>query len=396
MRSVRSIAAAAATVAISVSATVAGSAGSASAAAAGTAQARVFTGSDDLFSVAATGTANAWAVGAYFVGTPGHLHQRPLIERWNGAKWRLAASPRIGATSGWLESVAASSARNAWAVGTQGSKALIEHWTGSSWHLVAGAAIGGRHISAQLAGVAIASAKSVWAVGSVYTARGLHPLIEHWNGTKWSVVTSPDPGGLAAGDYLTGVAASKAGVWAVGTSAPGNVYQTLVLARVRGTWRRLTSADPSGTGNWLGAVSAAGTRVLAAGFGGYDNPAVAQSLVLDRTRSGFPADVTPNPGGLGAQDELYGVAASSAGGWAVGRYHAQTLILREQAGVWSQVPSPSWPSPATSLLQGVTTWRGTAWAVGERSMAVGSISVTYTLILRWKNGSWVQVPSPNR
>jgi len=355
----------------------------------------VFTGSDLLWSVSATGPGNAWAVGDYFVGTA-IVHSKPLIEHWNGTKWRLVASPKItGTSSSYLLSVAALSAKNAWAVGARGGKALIEHWNGFAWHLVNGAAIRGKNVQTEFGGVAAVSAKSVWAVGSVYTSRGLRPLIEHWNGAKWRVVASPDPGGLAASDYLRAVAASRAGVWAVGTSAPGNIYQTLVLALVHGTWRRVGSADPSGLGNWLGSVSAAGGRVLAAGYGGYDNPAAAHALILHRTPIAFRPDATPNLGAT-AQDELFGVAATSAGGWAVGRSSAQTLILREQSGQWSQVPSPSWPSPATSLLEGVTTWRGAAWAVGQHCMAIGPISVCYSLILRWKNGSWVQVPSPNR
>jgi hypothetical protein len=36
-------------------------------------------------------------------------------------------------TGGDLNSVAATSARNAWAVGGDGSRAIIEHWNGSRW-----------------------------------------------------------------------------------------------------------------------------------------------------------------------------------------------------------------------------------------------------------------------
>ncbi len=254
--------------------------------------------------------------------------------------------------------------------------------------------------SAGLSSVAASSARSIWAVGSVSTPHGLSPLIEHWNGARWGVVPCPDPGGLSANDYLTGVTASKAGVWAVGTSAQGNVYRTVVLALVRGKWRVQRSPNPSGLGNWLGSVSAAGARVLAAGFGGYDNPVVATTLILHRSGSAFRLDKAPNPGGLSAGNELYGVAATSSGGWAVGRSIAQTLILRERSGHWRRVASPSWPSPATSILEGVTALGDDAWAVGQYSVDVsttsGLISVSYSLILRWTGAKWVQIPSPNR
>jgi hypothetical protein len=352
----------------------------------------VFMGSDLLQAVAATSARNAWAVGNYFAG--GSI-QRPLIEHWNGSHWQIAPSPAVGKDGGWLTGLAALSARNVWAVGGRPAGALIEHWSGGKWRLVPAAKIKGA--STDLAGVAAASAKSAWAVGSKFTAKGIEPLIERWTGHTWKAVPCPDPGGPAAQDYLTGVTISKSGVWAVGTSAPGNVYRTLVLGLVHGKWRVLHGANPAaGLGNWLGAVSAAGHHVLAAGFGGYDNPVNAYTLVLHQAGPAFKLDKTPNPGGSLAQDELYGVAATPAGGWAVGRSAAQTLTLREVAGHWLTVPSPSWPSPATSILEGVAAVSHSAWAVGQYNVDVGSVSVSYSLILRWTGSKWKQIPSPNR
>src|SRR5207248_11048139 len=48
-----------------------------------------------------------------------------------------------------------------------------------------------------LIGVAAIARNDVWAVGLSYT-KGLsqaQALIEHWNGSQWSVVPSPRPGG---------------------------------------------------------------------------------------------------------------------------------------------------------------------------------------------------------
>ncbi|HET7015149.1 MAG TPA: hypothetical protein VFI65_14625 [Streptosporangiaceae bacterium] len=371
--------------------------------AAGSAQAQAqaqagFTGSDLLLSVAALSAAEAWAVGDYFVAGTGK--QPPLIEHWTRGRWRLVRSPAVGGPSGgYLHSVAVLSPKNAWAVGGAGNAALIEHWNGKTWHVVPAGPARVKNTGTTLTGVTASSAKSVWAVGSVTTSRGLVPLIEHWNGTRWRAVRCPDPGGPSANDYLTAVTASKAGVWAAGTSAPGNVYRTVVLALIHGRWRLQKSPNPSGLGNWLGAVSAVGPRVLAAGFGGYDNPAVAQTLVMHRSGSVFRLDKTPARG-VGAQDELYGVAATSSGGWAVGRGTTQTLTLRQAAGRWRRVPSPSWPSPATSILEGVTVKGDATWAVGQYSVdkttTTGLISVSYSLILRWTGVKWIQVPSPNR
>ena len=97
--------------------------------------------SDFLSGVAATSAHNAWAVGS----TRGNI----LIERYNGRAWRQVPGtitlPQIapgiapGAHTDTLFAVAATSPRNAWAVGTvqralsSDSLALILHWNGSAW-----------------------------------------------------------------------------------------------------------------------------------------------------------------------------------------------------------------------------------------------------------------------
>jgi len=352
-----------------------------------------FTGADTLWSVAVASATNAFAVGNYFVGSS---TQMPLIEQWNGHSWRIAKGASVGPAGGSLLGVAALSAKNAWAVGERPGGALIEHWNGVKWSMVKAAPVQVKGAHTSLAAVAAVSAKSVYAVGQVSTPHGLKPLIEHWTGHSWSMMPSPDPGGLAANAYLTGVAASKSGAWAVGVSAPGNVYRTVVLALVHGKWHQPTSPNPSGLGNWLGAASADGSRVLAAGFGGYDNPVAARTLVMHRSGPAFKLDVTPDPGKAGSADELYGVAATTSGGWAVGRQVAQTMILGERSGHWHAFASPSWPSPDTSILLGVGAKGSAAWAVGDHTAIIGSTSVTYSLALHWTGSKWVTVPTPNR
>ena len=64
----------------------------------------------------------------------------------------------------------------------------------------------------QLNGVASVSAHDVWAVGQTL-APGT--LAEHWGGTAWSVVPTPNP--VPGSDRLSAVAAvSTSDVWAVG------------------------------------------------------------------------------------------------------------------------------------------------------------------------------------
>ena len=118
-----------------------------------------------------------------------------------------------------LFSVSAASTSDVWAVGTTVSASglratLAEHWTGSAWHVLATPNPGQGN---QINGVADISRTNAWAVGVQGTATGgSKPLIIHWNGTKWTPVSSPSTGGVQA--YLNRVAALASNdLWAVGT-----------------------------------------------------------------------------------------------------------------------------------------------------------------------------------
>ena len=73
---------------------------------------------------------------------------------------------------------------------------------------------------AQLTGVAVTSPSNAWAVGYRYNASTEGTLIEHWNGTAWTM--QPSPGGFPnAYSYgLSSVAAtSSSNAWAVGVQS---------------------------------------------------------------------------------------------------------------------------------------------------------------------------------
>jgi hypothetical protein len=59
-----------------------------------------------------------------------------MILHWNGTAWKQASSPNpFCTTCDSLLGVAASSARNAWAVGTVnvGAEVVIARWNGTTW-----------------------------------------------------------------------------------------------------------------------------------------------------------------------------------------------------------------------------------------------------------------------
>jgi len=111
-----------------------------------------------------------------------------IAEHWNGRRWRLVATP---AFEGALLDVAAVAADDAWAVGKRGDSPLVEHWDGQRWRVVATPHVRG---PSRLSSVEARSPDNVWAAGSRLPreeAPNGSPLVEHWDGRRWSVVATP-------------------------------------------------------------------------------------------------------------------------------------------------------------------------------------------------------------
>ncbi len=173
----------------------------------------------ELSGVAATSATHAWAVGYYYNASDVMV---TLVEHWNGKAWKTQPSPNpAGANSGGLEAVVATSASNAWAVGSyvqvgvSAGLTLTEHWNGKAWKIQPSPDPGGVNGS-ELNDVTATSATNAWAVGDTDFTNGANKaLIERWNGKAWNVQPSPAPGSKS--NALYGVAAPSAkDAWAVG------------------------------------------------------------------------------------------------------------------------------------------------------------------------------------
>jgi hypothetical protein len=186
-------------------------------------------GTSYLKGVTAISPSDAWAVGYSMVSG---LRQA-LILHWNGSVWAKVPNPNPSPTSTVLSAVTATSSTNAWAVGeyvtSQTDYTLIEHWNGTAWTQVPSPTPGGPVLS--LSGVAASSASDAWAVGDygTGTAPATHTLVEHWNGTAWTQVPSPDPGGTGNTNSLTAVAALDSNAGAVGSYFDSTGVQPLAV-----------------------------------------------------------------------------------------------------------------------------------------------------------------------
>jgi hypothetical protein len=126
----------------------------------------------------------AWAVGRQSSGGP----PLALILRWTGLRWLQASSPDPAgpARGSELLGVTATSPFSAWAVGSgirdtaSGAQrgTVILHWDGRSWEPVSSPQPGDGH-DRVLAAVAATSAGDAWAVGSFEDHRARHLLAIH-------------------------------------------------------------------------------------------------------------------------------------------------------------------------------------------------------------------------
>jgi hypothetical protein len=166
-----------------------------------------------LASVSASGPAEAWAVGTFM--NQKALDQ-PLAEHRVGTRWTRVNVPEPAGQEATLSGVDDLSPDNAWAVGTSDGLTLIEHWNGTAWSTVPSPnpATGIPGDGDMLTSISGTGPDDLWAAGDEVNeaTMTITMLFEHWNGTKWSAVDTL----TLSGDALAITAVSPGNVWAVG------------------------------------------------------------------------------------------------------------------------------------------------------------------------------------
>ncbi len=186
-----------------------------------------------LAAVSANSPTDAWAIGRDQVNTfeflvsPTEMQNETYSLHWNGTKWRIVPMPLVGSSNVnnffAFYAVKANSPTDVWAVGSQGvvdggSSTLIEHFNGTSWSIVPSPPPGN---NASLTGVTTSNAaNNVWAVGydTIPGTTTLRTLTLNWNGTAW--VTVPSPNASVSSSVLNSVSTTPGAaiVQAVGDS----------------------------------------------------------------------------------------------------------------------------------------------------------------------------------
>jgi hypothetical protein len=270
---------------------------------------------DELSAVAAADSTHAFAVGAR---QPRSGRNRTLIEQFDGTGWSVVPSPNRGPGASFLSGVTAIAPNDVWAVGgrdlpSTARAPLVEHWNGTSWSVVPSPYFH-RSLQTSLADISAVSANDVWAVGSYYSERrrGNFPLTEHWDGTAWSIIPAPRPGTEDSGfSSVTALAADD--VWAVGNSSGRGP----IAEHWDGSAWSIVDSPKLGPRALFWGVGAAGSSVYAVGV---SDPGPFNTLAERWDGMSFQVMATPNVGRF--DNLLEGASSDGTTVWAVG-YHGR-------------------------------------------------------------------------
>jgi len=312
----------------------------------------------------------------------------------------------------------------------------------------------GRGALDALRGVSCVSSTFCMAAGS-YVPRPIkagvyrsYPLFELWDGTTWSVRSSPTGGGIS------GISCSSArfcmAVGVTNVQNGGSHLGEFSLAEVwRGTrWSVLTSPPPpQGVPAYeaqLASVTCTSRNscVVAGSYGEMRSPR-AQTLIESWDGSQWSINQSPSPSGPpGGLNGLSAVSCTPAGGAicaAVGYEaasssgHAHAIVEVDHHGIWSLDLAVGTATSESSHLYGVScsfarrcvavgelvagtsdqlvegNWDGNEWSVAPtRTSAVVGVAVTCSLggtctevgpsgeVATLESGTWTAAPTPSR
>src|SRR6478609_3158058 len=167
----------------------------------------------ELYGASCTTASACTAVGDYVTNTGA---SKTLAERWNGTAWTLQSTPNPSGAS-YLNGVSCTSASACTAVGwyvtsTNATLTLAENWNGTTWTVQSTPNPSGAAHSF-LQDVACTSASACTATGYYGSSAGVdQALAESWNGTTWTLQSTPTPSGATSSGTVRGVVHLSVGV----------------------------------------------------------------------------------------------------------------------------------------------------------------------------------------
>ena len=315
-----------------------------------------------LEAVDATDDGTVWAAGGHVVGPV----SRPYVQRWNGTSWaeqRLdLPKGAIGLSS--LYDVKAFAPNDVWAVGSwMGEDPLVQHWDGRRWSAVTTPEIGGTE--AILTGVDGTSSNDVWIVGQRRVDQQEHALVLHGGLAGFRIVPPPDASVLhAVAMYLDGTPVVAG--WRINDEGFADGF----IAHLTGsTWQEEATPEKEESNAFLFGLAVGRNRVWAVGFTNV-SPDGDSPFTLERDQGGWRELDEPD---VGPSTRLVSVGWGDAGTVAVGvvsdQGSSRAVALRLDGRAWTPIAGAGSQPP--DALADVAVAGQDIWAVG-RAVVVGA------------------------
>jgi subtilisin family serine protease len=278
------------------------------------------------------------------------------------------------------------------------SSPYAQYWNGSSWSNQSTATPVGATAAELQADHCLAKTSCV-AAGSYTTATGTLSLIESWNGTSWSIQTSPNPVG-ATETHLKGISCKEiTACIAVGYSGSSSTSSLVAMRGNSGTWTLQTVPLPSGVGavgGELTGVDCTSTTSCVAVGRYYLSATTYWGMISTWNGTTWTTQVAPKPTGEPKRSTLLDISCSSTSSCtAVGGYLNKssvqvTYVVKWNGTSWSWQESPNPTGSTNTPLQNVSC------VASSPCVAVGdwldSSGVWRPMAQYWNGTSWVIEP----
>lgn len=309
-----------------------------------------------LTGVSCRSATNCIAVGHYINSAGTTL---PLAQRWDGTEWKAQTPPvPVGALESKLEDVDCVSSTVCVAVGnyktgTESFATLVERWNGSTWSIQSSPNAAGKAKS-YLNGIACATANDCWAVGkAAYKAseelEGKKPsaLIERWNGSAWSISSMSEPP-----SQLTGISCAT-----TSSCVAVSGQQGLAVQRWNGSaWTPANVSTPVGGSNVALVDVSCSAAAECTAVGSYDVAGHTAPLAERWDGSSWSVQITTDPFGVIEEGpaqgstptgKLEGVSCPNATSCtAFGSYSDASEVIQPLAESWDGTEWALQPAPA--------------------------------------------------
>jgi hypothetical protein len=262
-------------------------------------------------------------------------------------------------------------------------------WNGSTWTAQSAAAPVGANAS-ELQGADCASTTACVAVGHATTGANTVTLAETWNGTSWTIASTPNPAG-ATETRLRDVACNSATVcMAVGYQGSGSSTASVAVQRLSGSWSLVSVPTPAGAiATELDGIDCISTSSCVA-VGRYTVSGGAYwAMAAAYNGATWSLQTIPVPSGA-TRSVLLDVSCSAATACtAVGGYTSsgvqKTFAARWDGTSWAHQPSPNPAGSSNSVFQDVSCQEATDCVAAGDWLNAGTWQ---PMAQSWNGSSW--------